>query len=600
MGLVALVLLGIVLLVMVCSHSNQAFAAVPMKVSFQGEYKVGDGDWNPIVKGESISAMDGDVTLKGYFQLESPDGKEVVGHASKGAPIALYLNHIHCDLTVNGENYPFSAEEPLIGVSACGKQWVTYEYTGTETDTVEIVLKNSHRFGNHNAVNEFLDSMYIDTSVIFEDLMLDEGRAERTAGFVVIVVSLAMMGVAVFSALLRLRQSKCMCLLGFQMFFAGVCMVFDSKNIYFWSNLVVFNSYALQISRMLYTVFAMCLIVMCLSDKVKKIGTAAVSFSGLTAGVLLSICLFGGKNLFDISIFWTAALILVGIVLLGCCIYNLFHAEKRQILLLAFCITGITALLMDIGAEALGWWSGGLLSQIVFGVLFVLTLIIVLKIIPSNIRSSIREKELQAELQNNRISIMLSQIQPHFMFNSISAIRELCRIDPEQAREALGDFSIYLRGNMDSLNCQELIYFSKELAHIEAYLKLEKMRFGDSLHVVYDIQESDFFLPALTIQPMVENAVKHGLCAADEGGTVTIRTCRKGDDVVISVIDDGVGFVPEEQTAQDGSRTHVGIDNVRNRLEHMANGELFVESAPGKGTTVTIVLHDEKEEQSDL
>lgn len=116
------------------------------------------------------------------------------------------------------------------------------------------------------------------------------------------------------------------------------------------------------------------------------------------------------------------------------------------------------------------------------------------------------EKQLakaEKQLYESRISVMLSQIQPHFLYNSLNAIRGLCRKDPEQAREAIGSFSEYLRGNMDSLNKREPIPFIRELSHIENYLKLEKFRFGDELKVNYDIKEKNFFIPALSVQPLV-------------------------------------------------------------------------------------------------
>jgi len=204
---------------------------------------------------------------------------------------------------------------------------------------------------------------------------------------------------------------------------------------------------------------------------------------------------------------------------------------------------------------------------------------------------TIAEKEKQ--LMESRISNMVSQIHQHFLYNSIHAIRELCRQDPEQAREALGDFLNYLRGNIAALSSETPIHFSREISHITAYLKLEKLRFGDRLNVVYDLQEKDFFLPSLTVQPLVENAVKHGICATENGGTVTLRTCKDGNKIVISIIDDSLGFDPESYLEQDDRQPHVGIQNVQNRLQQMMNGELLIESTPGKGTTATITFYVE-------
>lgn len=201
------------------------------------------------------------------------------------------------------------------------------------------------------------------------------------------------------------------------------------------------------------------------------------------------------------------------------------------------------------------------------------------------------EKQLakaEKQLYESRISVMLSQIQPHFLYNSLNAIRGLCRKDPEQAREAIGSFAEYLRGNMDSLNKREPIPFIRELSHIENYLKLEKFRFGDELKVNYDIKEKNFFIPALSVQPLVENAVKHGICEKENGGTLTLKTYRDGEYIVIDVSDDGIGFDAEKLISEDKERSHIGIQNTRERLKQMIGASLTIESLPEKGTVAKI------------
>ena len=196
-----------------------------------------------------------------------------------------------------------------------------------------------------------------------------------------------------------------------------------------------------------------------------------------------------------------------------------------------------------------------------------------------------RQVEKNASLQ---VEIMLSQIQPHFLFNTLGAIQRLCRNDPE-AGEAISRFSAYLRGNMDSLSYREPIAFTTELEHTKAYLELEQLRFGDDLTVVYDLEAMEFLIPTLTLQPLVENAVFHGVRAKESGrGVVTVATRELADRIEISVSDDGPGFDPEEKP-RDG-RSHIGLENVRERLKRLSGGELRIDSAPGRGSTVTIVL----------
>ena len=195
---------------------------------------------------------------------------------------------------------------------------------------------------------------------------------------------------------------------------------------------------------------------------------------------------------------------------------------------------------------------------------------------------------LEKQLMENQMSIMLSQIQPHFLYNSLTAIQMLCVKDPKEAQKALGDFALYLRGNMDSLKSNKLIPFEQELEHTKHYVELELIRQGEYLHVEYDIQYTDFELPALSLQPIVENAIKHGVGDKEDGGKVLISVQRKYDDVLIVVDDDGVGF--EGIVAMEDGKSHIGLENVRRRLSDMCGATLDIKSKPGVGTQVTITI----------
>lgn len=207
-------------------------------------------------------------------------------------------------------------------------------------------------------------------------------------------------------------------------------------------------------------------------------------------------------------------------------------------------------------------------------------------------------KEQEAQLAKSRIDIMMSQIQPHFLFNALTVIRQLCEIDPAQAKQALSDFSRFLRGNMDSLTSKGLIPFEKELKHAEHFLNLEKQRFQERLSVRYEVMEKDFDIPPLTLQPLVENSIRHGILKREEGGHILIRTRKEKYQYVIDVWDDGVGFEPgtEKQiswkpTVEGGEeKSHVGIENVRRRLETMCSGSMEITSALGKGTKIFIKI----------
>lgn len=208
------------------------------------------------------------------------------------------------------------------------------------------------------------------------------------------------------------------------------------------------------------------------------------------------------------------------------------------------------------------------------------------------------EREHDQELQaHQRIQIMFSQIKPHFLYNSLGAIEELCDSDPQAAKIATAKFSRYLRGNLASITEMDKIPFAQELSHTKLYLELEQMRFEDALQIVYDINCTDFTIPTLTLEPLVENAVRHGIRGKENGkGTVTISSREFPDHFEVSVTDDGPGF--DVGTVPNDGKIHIGISNVRTRLKRVCDGELVIRSAPGQGTTAAIILKKQKEDGS--
>ncbi len=200
--------------------------------------------------------------------------------------------------------------------------------------------------------------------------------------------------------------------------------------------------------------------------------------------------------------------------------------------------------------------------------------------------------EQEAELMESRVAIMLSQIQPHFLYNSLTSISYLCGKDPAAAKHAINDFADYLRGNMDSLKQKTPVPFEMELKHVQIYLSLEKMRFEEELQIEYDIKVKEFRIPSLTMQPLVENAVKHGVGKSPDGGKVVISTREKENCYEVIVEDNGVGF--DVNKIQEDGKTHIGIANVRSRLWEMSRATLDIVSAEGKGTTATITIPKNK------
>jgi len=209
----------------------------------------------------------------------------------------------------------------------------------------------------------------------------------------------------------------------------------------------------------------------------------------------------------------------------------------------------------------------------------------------------INQKELQIkqqelEISESAIATMTSQIQPHFIYNTLAAIKALIRLNPEMAIETVQEFSSYLRTNIDSLSNIKPVSFETELKHVETYLSIENKRFNGKLIVTYDIMEIDFELPSLTIQPIVENAVKHGITSKKStGGKISIATYKTDDKIIITIIDDGEGYDVTQNPSECESKG-VGLENVKVRLSAIVGGTLEIESEINKGTKVTITIPD--------
>ncbi|MCR5627693.1 MAG: histidine kinase, partial [Lachnospiraceae bacterium] len=196
------------------------------------------------------------------------------------------------------------------------------------------------------------------------------------------------------------------------------------------------------------------------------------------------------------------------------------------------------------------------------------------------------EQDLQ--LKKERMTILFSQIRPHFMYNVLNSIYVLCETDVHKAQYAVNEFSHYLRTNLISISENELIPFNNELDHVRHYLNLEKIRFGEKLIIEYSLEDTSFEIPPLTVQPIVENSIKHGITKKRGGGIISIKTLLINNRHRIIINDNGVGFDPKKVTYNE--KDHVGITNVKERLGFLCRGTMDIVSVPDMGTTVTIEI----------
>ena len=274
---------------------------------------------------------------------------------------------------------------------------------------------------------------------------------------------------------------------------------------------------------------------------------------------------------------------------------NVFEKETlnripKTVIGVAF--VAVIAVIAVVLAE-LGSWYSALISVCSIVLIVIISIVLIRIELKRNVKGVLESQRIEAEkqamelkLQESQISIMLSQIQPHFLYNTLNSIYQLCETNPMRARSMVNFFAEYLRNNLSTLEAPGLVSFETELAHIKTYLEIEKIRFEDTLEIEYDIKCNDFYLPVLTVQPIVENAVKHGTSKKRGGGKVVISTEEDTKNYIIKVSDTGSGFDPS--VPKNDGKSHIGIKNVRQRLSHMCQGSLTIESEINVGTLATI------------
>lgn len=251
-----------------------------------------------------------------------------------------------------------------------------------------------------------------------------------------------------------------------------------------------------------------------------------------------------------------------------------YHQQIRRWLIPPVCsVLIIYAVHLDYIGINVGYPSN--LNKIILIVMFQFYLFYHLALVDKYEHRTIQEQQLQ---------LMVSQIKPHFFFNTITTIQALCIENPSKASETLGLFASYVRQNINS-QTDNLIPFNEEIKHVKTYVSIEKLRFPN-IEVLYNLQFTDFDIATLSIQPLVENAIKYGV-RSREHGIVSISTQKDNNAITITISDNGIGFDTETLNKLDD--THIGIRNVKQRLAILQKAKMDIVSNP-EGTTITITI----------
>ena len=590
------VILAAVCVLVMTFNTQQSIPAIPLPLHFEGEYSFDGGEsWQVLTAASDLSADQGDLLLRGHF----------VEGLFPGGILYLYRDHFGISITINGELYFRSVQSEILTMGeagkpyfadTCGREWtqIGFENGLLRTDTIEIHLQKMHDYIAPDAYRNFLNSCYIgpiDTMIV-EAYLQPHVTPWTNFGSLLLILAVMMLGATAAAATFQTSMVQNLSKLGFLLLFAGGYLLLDTITVSFISETQVFNTYARQICMMLAVYWMGLGVRDMLTGPRHRISKVVLGISFALNTVLILPSFTGAWAIYSTLPVWGIGQIVFTIVLLGTVVWEILKGTKTNRLDLYSCLLLMVALLLDLAGIGSSMYSHGTCTKLAFALLFVVHGFRALKRVLIDYQGARRAKKLERELEESRIAILLSQMQPHFIHNILNVIYYLIGKDPAAAQGAVSKFSDHLRNNLEAIAQKELITFRKELDHIYTYLELEQIRFGEELSIVYDIEEDSFLLPVLSIQPLVENAVKHGIAKKRGGGVVTISSQQTENAYRITVSDTGVGFDVERY--MDDGKVHVGLINVRQRLASRMNATVDVDSTPGKGTTVTVTIPREK------
>lgn len=448
----------------VCKQGNQPFRAMPLPLKFVGEYSQNGGEWYPLREDTDLSAFSGELSLRGRFDPELPEG----------ACIYFYLDHIGMNISVNGEDpYQMSNE---VYPDMCGSYWQEWLLPAVaEDDVIEIQLHNPHSYGNRDAYNELLASVCMSGETILKNYYDKEEMPYRSFCIFILIMSIALIGIAIGYRFLHLQNSTLLLKLGIMSLLMGVYMYFDTNVISLQSDMIVFNTYVRQISIMFAAWMFVAGATELLQGKRRKIAQLTVYVLMAADFVFMSLSLAGVMRIYDTALSWAVLQGIVSLTVIVLCVMEVKNTRKYERIMLLSSVVLLTVLLAELINDWLSWWQSGICIKAVFGALFVTLLLWTIKLAAVNYQSSIRANKLEEELKENRVALAMSQIQPHFIYNSLNSIYHLCEKDVGMAQQAISDFSDYLRHSLNAIDRNALISFEEEFSHIKAYLNLEQL-----------------------------------------------------------------------------------------------------------------------------
>jgi signal transduction histidine kinase len=521
----------------------------------------------------------------------------VYGHVSPAVAantqVVMRIPNLRVTLAVNGRIvFSWGDVRPAFMQSG-GDVWTAFTSTGIrESDAVVLTLESLYPGPTLSSFRRFFDSLATGSEHMAFQAALSGQIINIVASAGIMLLGLIMLGMSLYARALRLRRAADYVFLSAFVFASGV---WTGINYEFISLIVPYPAFTLTLEMLcmaLLPVFLLRYLRALLAARYARVGTAALY--GVLAAALVGVLLqtFG---LIDLSLL-TGAFVLVDVLAITALTYSLIRTirthcepEVRREVMPLFILFGGT--LLNFASYLFHWRTQGLFYALAFLLFSAFETLRLLQTLRETLRRNSEYMKLENELTQSRIAVMLSQIKPHFLFNALNAISALCLTDPIMADQAITSLSNYLRGNIRSLEQRAPVPFEQELDHIKYYVRLEQLRYGEKLRVVYAINTVDFQVPTLSLQTLVENAIRHGVSPKPEGGLVVVNTERGEGEAIVRIIDNGVGFDPDMQSPNADS---IGLANAKKRMESMMGATFIIHSKPGKGTTVEIHMPDLK------
>lgn len=546
--------------------------------------------------------------IKQYQYIQEKDKSAPAGYREKyifnlhgriesDTILAFYIVHQYADVWIDGEKV-YSAGKTGVSkiVKTPGSNWVTiplYNMDENKEVTIEVTPVYKSFINRKTAI-----FMGAELAIYREQLYKD--MPQLLLSMLCIFVGIMFVIVSGYNEMFR-HRGKELIYLGIFSIMIGVWRFTDTRFTTLMSpDLTVMLYYISMIMMMVAPIPLVQWVKYYFNDRIFKIFDYYCLAVLINCIVQFMLQLTGSYDIRQMLLFTHIIIAIGAVVILGAYIYERIKNTQRKyavdgMKLPYLCIAGI---ICDVIAFYIKGNSSGLIFSL-SGFLIYITCMGIRTIFSygrQELKLAEQEHELaekdrllaekERSLTKRRIASMMSQIKSHFIFNVLTTISGYCKIDPQKADMAVITFSRYLRKNIKIIEEEGMIDFEVELEQLEDYVKLEQLRFEDMITFKKNIGVSDFMIPPLTIQPIVENAIKHGLIENNICGIIEVATGMEDNEIVITVKDNGGGFDKEEVIKSDS----VGIRNVRYRLEKMTGGSLNIESTPGRGTTAVIKI----------